>query len=736
MGLLSMFTRTPTVKLSNPTLVPETELNRNELTTEFGGTGTMVWGNLLTQEDYNSDLQGGKQYEIYDKMRQSDGTVRAGLGVVKLPLLRATWSVEPASEDTQDVDIAEMIEENLIRGMSSSWHDTLRHILLALDYGSMPFEKVWEVRDGIIALRKLAPRMPKTVTGWLVDDHGGFAGIEQSVIMNGSYETITIPGEKCLVFVNEREGSNFRGISLLRAAYKHWYMKDRMYIIDAITQEKRGLGVDVGKLKTQVNANQKSQAERALMGVRSHEKNFLIEPDWFEYRVEGLGRGSSRDGMPSIEHHDLQILRSIMAEFVAMTAGGSLAMHKDKSSFFLMALEGIGEMITETINRYLIPQMVAYNFPAVTQYPKISHSKLDARDIEAWASALGIMVDKGVVVIDDADEDMAREILGLPERPEDNVDRPRPTAAPESVARTGDGTAPDATTEAGTTPPQGALRRQLGRSNKPRYANGGRVPASKRRGSAGLGFSSGGVRVDFDAMTDALDKAEAKILVALEGIQSRQVATLTKLAESLVEKGDLEKIPDISVPYRQEFADAIFEVLVGLYQAGQREVQKELSYQDATIVFSDPIDPGDSKDVVAFLRHRANALANLLGDKLKSLFVWETLAQAKTGKFDKTSFTTSLSGLSNREAKKIAGGTVSEALNFGRETKASKEKDRIVSAEFSALMDDGTCGPCDEADGKILKYGSPEMERYRPPYRLCEGKGNCRCVLIFHMEKQ
>lgn len=725
MGLMTWLTRrSDTVELANPTLVPETELNRKDLVQELGGTGTAIWGGFLQQEDYNRDLTGGSQYDVYDKMRMSDGTVRAGLNVVKLPLLRATWFVEPASDEDQDVEIAQMVEDNLLDGMSSSWYDTLRHILLCLDYGSMPFEKVWEIRDGRIALRKLAPRMPKTVTNWMVDDHGGFAGIEQSVMVNGEYKVVSIPSEKCLVFVNEREGSNFRGMSILRAAYKHWYMKDRMYIIDAITQEKRGLGVDVGKLKSQVSASQRAQAERALMGVRSHEKNFLVEPDWFEYRVEGLGRGSSRDGMPSIDHHDLQILRSIMAEFVAMTTGGSLAMHKDKSSFFLMALEGIGELITDTINRYLIPQMVAYNFPSVTQYPRLQHSRLDSRQVTDWATAVSTLVNASVLTLDNDVEDAARQLLDLPELPEDFEPDRGPAAEPGSVARTGQGTEPDATTE--------GLRRQL-RKRPTRVLTRGTAASIRKRA---VGLSTAGHRVDFASLENILDKAEAKIIASLDTVQKRQVNTLAKLAKSFVEKQDLERIPDVDVPYRKEFADAVFEVLVELYQEGQKEVEKELRLQDNLIVFGEPIDAGNSKDVVAFLRHRASALANLLADKLKSLFVWETLAQAKTGTFDEPAFRESLGGLSSREAKKVAGGTVSEALNFGRETKAAKMRDRVKSVEFSALLDDGTCPPCNEADGKILEYGSAEMERYRPPYRLCEGKGNCRCVLVFIMEKR
>jgi len=306
-------------------------------TGELGGTGTSLFGGMLREEDHNSDLESSRMYDVYDRMRRSDGQVKAALSVMKLPLLAAPWTLTPASTDPKDVEIAATLQDQLMEQMTVTWHDTLRHALMSLDFGSMPFEKVWELRDGgspaaRVAIRKLAPRMPRTISEWLVDDTGGFGGVQQTFVTNdGTVKEVTIPAEKSLVFVHEREGSNYRGVSALRAAYKHWYMKDKMYVIDAVTQEKRGLGVDVAHLNQNATATQKREAQSAMMALRAHEKNYLIEPEWLTYRVEGVGRGNTRDSLPSIEHHDTAILRAILAEFIAMgPSGGSLAMHKDK----------------------------------------------------------------------------------------------------------------------------------------------------------------------------------------------------------------------------------------------------------------------------------------------------------------------------------------------------------------------------------------------------------------------
>src|SRR3972149_72337 len=70
---------------------PRSPLRRGEI----GATGTEVFAGMLTQQDYNPDIGDTNRYTIYDKMRKSDGQVRAGLMAIKLPLLRAEWPVEP-----------------------------------------------------------------------------------------------------------------------------------------------------------------------------------------------------------------------------------------------------------------------------------------------------------------------------------------------------------------------------------------------------------------------------------------------------------------------------------------------------------------------------------------------------------------------------------------------------------------------------------------------------------------
>ncbi|MCC4250801.1 phage portal protein family protein, partial [Microbacterium testaceum] len=49
--------------------------------------------------------------------------------------------------------------------------------------------------------------------------------------------------DRLVVFVHQREGGNWVGVSLLRAAYKMWLLKDRTLRVQALAAERNGLGM-------------------------------------------------------------------------------------------------------------------------------------------------------------------------------------------------------------------------------------------------------------------------------------------------------------------------------------------------------------------------------------------------------------------------------------------------------------------------------------------------------------
>jgi hypothetical protein len=384
---------------------------------EIGATGTSIFGNLLSQNDYNVELQTPQLYEVIDKMRKGDGQIAAVLRVMKLPLVNADWKIEKASDSPLDRMIAEVIEEDFFGGMELSFNSWLRQALLHLDFGCMPFEQNWRLDDsGLIRLKNLAPRLPRTVQDWLVDDKGKLTGIRQ--LANSVSTPIDIPADKLLLFVNDQEGGDYRGVSILRSAVKHWRYVDGLERVAAIGAEKRALGIDHGIIEGEgATAERQRDLERALMGMHAHEKNYIVTvKDQSEYKLEGI-QGDVIDPLPLIVHHNLQILRSVLVEFVGMGAGstGSLAMHRDKTSWVLLCLGGIADAMCDTVRQQLFQRWVDYNWLGATA-PKLRYSRLEQRDVAVFADAVEKLASAGALTPDDTLEEESRDLLSLPER--------------------------------------------------------------------------------------------------------------------------------------------------------------------------------------------------------------------------------------------------------------------------------------------------------------------------------
>ena len=684
-------------------------------TDEIGATGSEATAGELIQTDYNAALQGLPAYDIFDRMRFSDSSIGTGLWVIKLPLLRATWTVEPPTDTPKDREIAEFVEADLM-GMTIPWQEYLWQVFLMLDYGSFPFEIVWEIRDDHRAhLRKLAPRHPRTVTKWLIDDHGGFNGVEQQTLRSSGFHTVTIPPEKLIVYVNQKEGSNFRGVSLLRRVYKHWVIKERLENVDAVAKEKRSMGIDVGTIEGSGGdvVTRRRDMEKALMTIRTHQKNYFAEiAGQTKFRIDGLGgSGATLDPLTSVEYHDLRCLRALLVEFMAMTQDGSRAMHTDKTSFFIMALGGIGENVIDTTDAFLIRKMVDVNFGPQDEYPKLRHSRLETRQTKELSDALEKFVGAGVFKPGRDDEEEVRRTLDFPDLPDETEEEveereeEREEFRRQSVTGLYD------------------RRRDLAAHPRPRRRRRRRelTPAEER--------------VDFAALETGLDDATEKIVRSVRSVRLRQVKKLVELGEKVIRARDSKAVEDIGVPFRADIASATTKVLVDLFHLGRREAERELRVQRVSLA-SMPLDPLDVESSVRFLGVQARALASLYGDALKSTFTFEMLRQIKDGLFSGPSLEAVLSGRSEREVRRQARATVTTALNLGRQSVAEQHQDEIAHAIFSSVLDSGTCGPCNGVDGREFELNTPEFETFRPPYRECEGAGFCRCVYVFVLREE
>jgi hypothetical protein len=400
---------------------------------ELGSSSASPWTSF-TRQEYNPVLRGIKGLEKYDQMRKSDGTVQGTLRLAKTPVMAARWYVEPGGKLKKDKTIADFVWKALTDQMSISWPQFLMESLLMMDFGYYMFEKVWEERivEGKrrIVLKKLAPRHPMDVVLWNYDRNGGPESVEMFPPSSFTAGNITIPIEKLLVFTYMREAGNIEGMSMLRTAFKHWYYKDNLYKIDAIQKERHGIGIPVIMLPMGFSDGDRKLANEIGRNLRTNERAHVVLPPNWEILMLKL-EGQRVDALASADHHDIRIEKAILASFISASASNDTDV-----DLFLKATRFVAEIVADTINCYLVPQLVDFNFPKVKNYPKLKARRIgEAADWRTMSFALRNLIGARVIRPDDVLEDTLRNEMDLPPVDEETI---RETETPQMPGEGGD----------------------------------------------------------------------------------------------------------------------------------------------------------------------------------------------------------------------------------------------------------------------------------------------------------
>jgi len=375
----------------------------------------------MLDEEYSSKLKGSTGWDVYDKMRKQDAKVRASLRIIELPLLGANWIIEPASEDKEDLEHAEFYRHNLFELIDFKQY--LKESMKKLVYGFYLFEKVFTIDDqGRVVWKTFAPRVPKTLYSWEMED--GKPGITQQ--LDYAYDdkgTLrSIPANKLILFSYDREGDNYEGISLLRSAYKHWFIKDKIYMLQAIGIERYLVGIPTISLDGLKQGTPDYRLAKELVEqIRSNELSGIVKDKAWELEILSAGGGGGGTGekdmaKTAIEHHDRQIAMNVLAPFLDLgqTGEGSFALSQTQGSFFLMQLVQEAADLAATTDKAAV-ELFKMNAIELEKYPKLKATGIEQIDIAVFTTALNTVINAGVVDTDIRLKEHVRGLMRLPE---------------------------------------------------------------------------------------------------------------------------------------------------------------------------------------------------------------------------------------------------------------------------------------------------------------------------------
>lgn len=676
---------------------------------EIGDSGTPMLGGVVADE-YNSKLSDTRGITIYDEMRRSDGTVRAAVSVCALPIRSAKWYVEPASEEAADAEIADFVWKCFSEYQSITWNDLLRHALLSLPFGVMAFEKVFAIRDidgtTRIVWDKLSPRMPRSIQKWAIGPSDE-PGIRQ---LKSNSDTVDIPLDKLVVIVNEKEGENWWGTSILRPAYKHWFIKNTIYKIDAIAFERQGLGVPYVKLPENYTEADRSKAEEIVKNLRANQQAFILEPHDYEIGFKDMMAKSVRDPSPSIEHHNREIMKSVLAQFLELgstSKSGSRALSEDHSEMFLQSLVTVAQGIADAFNKYAVKELVDLNFDSVKAYPKLAFTGMTRVNADAIATTYQTLTTAGAIKIGSNDEQFFREQLSLPERDPDDIVEPPP------ATDTDPGDDPDEEAEKAKKEATERIfgqKKNLSSTNVPNQYNINHIPsfvgrsANERilaedaqfKGYRPLTFAE--KKVDFNAIQRAMDELEgrfdAETAELLHEARDKYMAALTRAAHA----GNTAGVKEATMKVQAEYARIIKAASRSAFQYGKTNGAKEIGVNAP----ADPRDMLDAIDIQADAIAK-NQISTIVGESKtayaealnKGLSITAALGAADTVAHD------AIDELVTDTSRILMAGYV----NHGRGAVYQGNGDKIYALQRSELLDARTCNYCLSLDGRTIEKG-------------------------------
>ena len=388
----------------------------------LGGSGTWKTFGYISNEEYLPQLLWRNGIEVYDHMRR-DATIQGMLKAVKHPILAADYDIEPASDQEFDHYVARFVKNELFN-RNVKWRKFLRDALGKCDFGFALFEKTYEdttfegqFRKGI---KELGWRKQWSILRWSTS--ADEPGVTQQLLSG----PVDIPQVKLINFVNDQEGDNDQGISLLRYVYGPWEQK-RYLENTLMVAAQRSIGFPIVEYNPEASKNDQGKMENILKNWRNNERQYLFYPQGkFTWDWGKIETNIKTDLLPAIEHYQQEIDRSVLAQFLDLAGSrsggnaGSRALSEDHSQLFEKALEAVINEIVDGINSDLIQQLCDLNWSKMPNgYPKLTYSNIGDQNLTELADYANKLASVDLLTPDPDLEDWLRSVGDMPDLPDD-----------------------------------------------------------------------------------------------------------------------------------------------------------------------------------------------------------------------------------------------------------------------------------------------------------------------------
>lgn len=345
-------------------------------------------------EELTPELVWPLSVSVFDKMRKQDAQVSSVLRAVTSPIIRTRWMLDGTGCREE---VVRFVADNLglpirdddkpddskakLRGRARfSWDAHVRLALLMLPFGHSFFEQLYFPPDenNKYYLRKLGPRLPATISEVKVARDGGLEWIKQWGTLGQPTPGPAMPVNRLVAYVNEREGGNWLGLSILRSCYKNWLLKDRALRTWSLSVDRNGVGVP---MYTAAETEESLDAGIVLATrVRSGDNSGGAMPNGAKMDLKGVD-GTLPDINEYVRYQDEQIGRSALGHFLNLGSqvGGQVGSYNLGSVLqgsFNLALDTVASNLADTASAHIVEDLVDLNYGSTEPAPILVYDEV------------------------------------------------------------------------------------------------------------------------------------------------------------------------------------------------------------------------------------------------------------------------------------------------------------------------------------------------------------------------
>jgi hypothetical protein len=733
-------------------------LNAGEVASGFEASGG------IPDIDYLDDL-GWPNYLPEFRKVVNDPQIAKELRAATYPLLRADWSVEPASDDDRDQLIAEFIGANRYQlpsdtfgrdfWMATPWPSRLRDISRFLQFGFAMFHRTYRQQGRFIIIDKMKWIVPESIEKWDFGPADEFLGVYRTFIgADGVAHSLEyVPAEELVVYTWDQEGSNILGRPLIRAMWKPYQFKARFEKMAIINKQKTAIGIPYVLTREGDSPDDETRAASFAKAMRAgnHERLYFKGKVGQEFGwKEG---GDSNKGFPElINGANTEIAKAggggLVQELgIGDASGGSRGVAGAQALAGVALPEAIATFVILVENAEICLE-VDLNFPPGTPAPTCKVAGIDpferTRNMPEVvnAASAGVITKTldtenevrrayGLMEIDEAERDAAiaanRPPMGTPGGPADPNAAGGPDTAPPGTDAGDAAAAPDPGSDAPSAPTGTARRPGPRRITAAATPDPAVAPAVDPSPSADAVARA---KVDLDRIQRELERWEATYLGSLNLVQR-------DMREAVVEQiraGRAPKKPDdLKVPFQEDLKDRLISILKSVRDFGREQLTAEVNRQLQTLASAARPDPSTRRGAITYSNNQAEVIAQLDVSNLVQRL--QTQAVAQYNQLAGTGATPAeiaggledyFSSLTDAQIDNMARASTSQSFNAGRNVAILELKPQLgPMAVRVEVLDENTCEPCAALDGQEFQIGSDAYLENQPPLK-CEGGQRCR----------